>query len=168
MVANFCDEALTIPKKNILGVSVQIAEPLVNRINDKGKSDINSPEKTQRKRKNETLYQKLLQGKLDHLPQEEKHLMEPVLSKYAHVFHDADTNDFKGKDIIEHQIIVDNVPPIRRPQYRSPYALREEMKSQIEKTLDKGVIRESNSPWSAPAILVSKKAQMASPNLEFG
>ena len=43
------------------------------------------------------------------------------------------THDFKGTDIIEHQIIVDNVSPIRRPQYRTPYALREEMKSPIEK-----------------------------------
>jgi hypothetical protein len=85
-----------------------------------------------------------------------------------HVFHDEDTNDFKGTDIIEHQIIVDNVPPIRRPQYQTPYALREEMRAQIETMLDKGVIRESNSPWSAPAILVpKKKTQMASPNLDF-
>ena len=84
-----------------------------------------------------------------------------------HVFHDEDTNDFKGTDIIEHQIIVDNLPPIRRPQYRTPYALREEMKSQIEKMLDKGVIRESNSPWSAQQFWSQRKAQMASPNLDF-
>ena len=77
------------------------------------------------------------------------------------------TNDFKGTDIIEHQIIVDNVPPIRRPQYRTPYGLREEMKSQIEKMLDKGVIRESNSPWSAPAILVPKKSADGKPKFIF-
>jgi hypothetical protein len=62
---------------------------------------------------------------------------------------------------IKHQIIVNNVTPIRRPQYQNPYALSEEMKSKIEKMLDKGVIRESSSPWSAPAILVPKE----SPNL---
>ena len=39
MVANFSDKALNIPKKTILGVAEQIAKPLVNRINDKGKSD---------------------------------------------------------------------------------------------------------------------------------
>jgi hypothetical protein len=76
-------------------------------------------------------------------------------------------NDFKGTYIIEHQIIVDNVPLIRRPQYRNPYALREEMKSQIEKMLDKGVIRESNSPWSAPAILVPKKSPDGKPKFRF-
>jgi hypothetical protein len=82
MVANFSDEALTIPKKTVLGVAKQIAEPLVNRINA-SKSDTNSPAKPRRKRKNEALYWKLLRGKLDHLPQEEKDLIEPVLLKYA-------------------------------------------------------------------------------------
>jgi hypothetical protein len=31
------------------------------------------------------------------------------------------------------------------------------MKAQVENMLNKGVIRESTSPWSAPAILVPKK-----------
>jgi hypothetical protein len=124
MVANFSDESLTIPKKTVLGVAEQIAEPLVNRINAESKTDTNSPAKPRRKRKNETLYHKLLHGKLDHLPQEEKDLIVPIFLKYAHVFHDEDMNDFKDTDIIEHQIIVDNVPPIRRPQYQTPDALR--------------------------------------------
>jgi hypothetical protein len=62
---------------------------------------------------------------------------------------------------------VDNVPPIRRPQYQTSYALREEIKSQIEKMLDKWVIRESNSPWSAPAILVPKKSPDGKPKFRF-
>ena len=48
------------------------------------------------------LNQKLLQGKLDHLSKEERELIEPVLLEYAHVFHDKESNDFKGTDIIEH------------------------------------------------------------------
>ena len=31
--------------------------------------------------------------------------------------------------------------PIRKPPYRTPYALRQEMKNQVQKMLDKGVIR---------------------------
>jgi hypothetical protein len=41
-----------------------------------------------RKRKNEALYNKLLAGKLDHLSSEEMQIIEPVLQKYAHNFHD--------------------------------------------------------------------------------
>ena len=60
-----------------------------------------------------------------------------------HVFHDEDTNDFKATDVVEHEIIVERDTPIRRPQYRTSFALREEMKSQIDNMLSKGVIRES-------------------------
>ena len=52
--------------------------------------------------------------------------------KYAHVFHDEETNDFKGTNIIEHEILVGDARPIRRPQYRTPFALRDEMKAQVE------------------------------------
>jgi hypothetical protein len=41
------------------------------------------------------------------------------------------------------------------------------MKSQVEKLLDKGIIRASSSPWSAPAILVPKKSQDGRPKYRF-
>jgi len=45
------------------------------------------------------------------------------------------------------------------------------MKAQTEKMLENGIIRdrerESNSPWSAPAILVRKKAQMEDQKSDF-
>lgn len=49
------------------------------------------------------LNQKLLQGKLDHLSKEERELIEPVLLEYSHFFHDKESNDFKGTDIIKHR-----------------------------------------------------------------
>ena len=98
-----------------------------------------------------------MQGKLDHLSQDERQLIEPIVPKYAHVFHDEDTNDFKCTDVMEHQILVGDTPPIRRPQYRTPYALRHEMEAQVKNMLDKGIIRASSSPWLAPASLVPKK-----------
>ena len=41
------------------------------------------------------------------------------------------------------------------------------MKSQIEKMLEKGIIRQSNSPWSTPAILVPKKSLDGRPKFRF-
>jgi hypothetical protein len=49
------------------------------------------------------LNQKLLQGKLDHLSKEERELIEPILLEYSHVFHDEESNNFKGTDVIEHR-----------------------------------------------------------------
>ena len=39
-----------------------------------------------------------------------------------------------------------------------PYALREEMRGQVQNMLEKGVIRESQSPWVSPSIIVPKKS----------
>jgi len=104
---------------------------------------------------------------LNHLPQEERRLIEPVLLKYTHVFHDEDTNDFKATDVVEHEITVKKDTPIRRPQYRTPFALRGEMKNQIDNMLSKGVIRDRHSPWSAPAIPVPKWSLDGKPKYRF-
>jgi len=41
------------------------------------------------------------------------------------------------------------------------------MQAQVKNKLDKGVIRPSNSPWSAPAILVPKKSADGTPKYRF-
>lgn len=69
--------------------------------------------KPPRKKKNDNMYEKLLQGKLDHPTREERQHIEPVLLKYAHAFHDEQYNDFKETKAIEHQILVGNAKPIR-------------------------------------------------------
>jgi hypothetical protein len=63
--------------------------------------------------------------------------------------------------------LLGNANPIRKPLYRTPYALREEMQNQVQKMLSKGVIRESVSPWSAPSILVPKKSRDGKPKYRF-
>jgi hypothetical protein len=83
------------------------------------------------------------------------------------VFHCDDSNNFKGTTVIEHEIPVGDARPIRRPPYRTPYALRDEMEQQLQKMLHKGVIRESSSPWAAPAILVPKKSLDGKPEYRF-
>jgi hypothetical protein len=120
-----------------------------------------------RKKENEAVYHKLLERKLDHLSTYDRQTIEPVLQKYAHCFPDEDSNDFRGTNVIEHEIHVGDARPIRCPPYRTPYALGDEMKAQVEKMLDKGVTRPSNSPCSAPAILVPKKSWYGCPKYRF-
>ena len=83
------------------------------------------------------------------------------------VLQDEETNDFKGTNVIEHEIPIGDARPIRRPQYRTPYALRKEMQTQVENMLDKDAIRPSKSPWSAFAILVPKKRADGTPKYRF-
>jgi hypothetical protein len=82
------------------------------------------PSKTPRQKKNEALYHKLLQGKLNHLNAEDTQHIEPVLQKFLHLFHDEENNIFKATNVIEHQIPIGDAQRIRRPQYRTPYALK--------------------------------------------
>jgi hypothetical protein len=47
-------------------------------------------------------------------PEDRQHI-EPVIVKYTHIFHDEETNDFKGTTVIEHEIPIGDARPIRRP-----------------------------------------------------
>ena len=49
----------------------------------------------------------------------------------------------------------------------TPFPLREEMRSQVENMLSKAIIRESSSPWLAPAILVPKRTMDGKPKYRF-
>ena len=85
-----------MPKHTVLGVAQQVSEALIDKINAGDESDINSPTRPPRKRKNEALYEKLLPGKLDHLTSEDRRHIEPIMIKYAHVFHDENENDLNA------------------------------------------------------------------------
>ena len=57
--------------------------------------------------------------------------------------------------------------PIKRNPYRVPYALREEMKKQLDEMMRKGVITPCASPWAAPVTLVPKKSADGTPKYRF-
>jgi len=95
MLANFSKDPLTTPKATILGVAEEASETLIDRINANYVSSTNAPTKLPRKKMNENLYDRLLQGKLDHLTREDRQHIESVLRRYVQVFHDEEFNDFK-------------------------------------------------------------------------
>ena len=80
---------------------------------------------------------KFVYGNTRSLVLEQRQIFEPGLLKYAHVFHDEETDYFKGSNIIEHQILLDDP----RAQYRTPFALRYELYPQVENILKKDVTR---------------------------
>ena len=72
--------------------------------------------------------------------------MMDTLVRYTEVF-----SDIPGKtDIIEHKIELTDINPVRSRPYPLPYALRENLKKEIEDMLSLGIIRESNSPFASP------------------
>jgi hypothetical protein len=97
----------------------------------------------------------------------ERTVIESVPIRFTHIFHDDENNNFKSTDLVEHKIITGEAQPIRKAQYRVPFALRQEMENQVKDMLKKGVIRESSSPWSAPVILEPKKSSDGRPKYRF-
>ncbi|KAI6660033.1 Zinc knuckle [Oopsacas minuta] len=56
-----------------------------------------------------------------------------------------------------HQICTEEKKPIRVPLRRIPAHYQQQVEHQLRIMLERGVIRESNSPWVAPAVYVTKK-----------
>jgi hypothetical protein len=170
MLANFSTEEIELPKGTVLGVAEEVASSVVAAINDR-----RAPDSSDRKEARCAVYttdqqgkfQAYLDGVLGHLPEKERAVMEPVLRRFRHVFHDEASSKFEGTDLVEHRIITGDAAPIRKAPYRVPFALREEMERQVQDMLKKGVIEPSTSPWSAPCILVPKKSPDGSPKFRF-
>src|SRR5665811_198487 len=55
-----------------------------------------------------------------------------------------------------HYIDTGNNPPVRQPPYRVSYFERQEIKKEVQKMLDLGVIVPSISPYASPVVLVKK------------
>jgi hypothetical protein len=60
MLANLSVEKLTVPKHTVLGIAQQVSEEMIDKISVEEGSDIDRPP---RKRKKETLHERLLPGK---------------------------------------------------------------------------------------------------------
>ncbi|UYV74279.1 K02A2.6-like [Cordylochernes scorpioides] len=60
-------------------------------------------------------------------------------------------------DLVQHRIYTGNARPVRQPPRRVPMAKRDEVVGLLHKLKQDGVIEESNSPWSSPVVLVTKK-----------
>ena len=60
-------------------------------------------------------------------------------------------------DVIQHQIRLTDDTPIRCKPYPLPYAMREELKNEVDTMLEMGVVRPSTSPYASPIIMVKKK-----------
>ena len=58
---------------------------------------------------------------------------------------------------IKHSIDTNDSKPVFTKSYRYPQIHKQEVKTQVSKMLDQGIIRPSISPWSSPVWVVPKK-----------
>ena len=69
----------------------------------------------------------------------------------------VNSEDLGRTELVENEIDAGNARPIKQRPHITPIAFKGEEETEIQSMLKKGAIRESNSPWSSPVVLVRKK-----------
>jgi hypothetical protein len=121
MVANFSAEPLDLPKDSVVGTAEEMTESIVAMLdcNNGRPSGEGTTKSTPNKVNSKT--KQYLRDSLAHLSDEERAETEPVLMRYAHVFHGEESGEFGKTDLVRHRIETGNAPAIRKAPYRVPH-----------------------------------------------
>ncbi|CAH2218043.1 jg26686 [Pararge aegeria aegeria] len=93
----------------------------------------------------------------EQLSDTQKKLCEDLLDRYKNCF-STGMNDLGFTNIAEMEIhLKDSNPVVYRP-YRLPHSERKLVQDMIGDMMDNGIVRESNSPYASPIVLVKKKS----------
>ena len=92
------------------------------------------------------------------LPEEYKALYDAMIRSRYRAF--APNPEFPGKtDLVKLTIDTGDSRPIAIPPRRHPYAHDEFVRQKLQSLQKAGIIRESNSPWAAPIVVVMQKGK---------
>ncbi|EYC39420.1 hypothetical protein Y032_0656g1207 [Ancylostoma ceylanicum] len=80
----------------------------------------------------------------------------PIIKENNKVFAVED-EELTQTNLVQHEIDTGDTLPIRQRTRPVPLGTRQEFKEILNGLLDRGIIRESNSPWASPVVLVKKK-----------
>ena len=88
----------------------------------------------------------------DELPEDQRRVLKDLVRRYSDVFTDMPLET----DVIQQQIRLADDTPIRCKPYPLPYAMREELRIEVDTLLEMGVMRLSTSPYALPIVMVKK------------
>jgi transposase InsO family protein len=90
------------------------------------------------------------------LTEEQRKQLQSLLMQYPTVFA-ANTKAPSFTSKVEHIIDTGDAAPIKQRSYRTSHAEQVIQSKEIEEMLQNGIIRKSNSEWSSPVVMVTKK-----------
>jgi hypothetical protein len=82
--------------------------------------------------------------------------LEELLAEYEDIFA-VDSENHGRTNKVYHRIDAGDARPIRQPPRRLPLAKQMELSEMLDDMQRRGVIEQSDSPWSSPVVLVKKK-----------
>ena len=94
---------------------------------------------------------------VDKLNPDERESVIRLIEEFPYLFF-IEGDEFPGTTLEQHTIPTTDDVPLVTKQYRYPPIHKEEIRKQIGKLLELGVIKESNSPYNSPLWIVPKKA----------
>ena len=89
----------------------------------------------------------------DELTVEQKQQLHDLLSDYSDIFSDVP----QVTNVIKYAVNTGTNDPINKRPYPLPYAMRNQIKEEVDKMLKAGIVESSDSPYAAPVVLVRKK-----------
>lgn len=92
----------------------------------------------------------------DKLNKDEQQKLQKLIQKYCDCF-STGLHDLGFTNLTEMTIELDDAEPVVYRPYRMSYADRTLVRNMIQEMVDHGIIRESNSPYASPILLVQKK-----------
>jgi hypothetical protein len=101
---------------------------------------------------------RLLEAKLSHLNAEESRVVRPALLDYQDLSRKTEDGTIPRTDFGNHEIDTGDAAPVKMNPHRIPYALRDELKNQIDEMVRRGVLTKAPTEWAAPVILMRKKS----------
>ncbi|XP_052253199.1 uncharacterized protein LOC127859731 [Dreissena polymorpha] len=87
------------------------------------------------------------------LHETEKQMLRRLFTEYSDVLTDVPGNT----KILAHKIVLTSNTPIRTKAYPVPHAMKAEIKTEVGKMLEAGIIEKSNSAYASRVVLVKKK-----------
>lgn len=148
-VINTSDEACTIniPKLEELAYEI-VNEASVKHVSGIKEITINQSDRIEQI--NKTL-------RMEHMSTEEREAIQNLCHEFSDVFY-LDGDRISCTNAVYHEIKTPGVTqPIHQKPYRLPYSQKEEISKQVEEMQRDGIIRQSDSPWNAPLLVVPKK-----------
>ena len=86
------------------------------------------------------------------LTDEQRQSLSTLLHEYSSVL----SSEPGCTDVITHSVLTTDEIPVRQRPYRIPQAMRNIVKSEIDKMLKSGYIEPANSPYASPIVMVKK------------